>query len=344
MMNREEIFYKKLTEEYDTFMEEIRDWYLEKVVENSEYIADYRNIYEYLMRDKPINENTNLEHFLKMNTPIKTICEIFQENKPPIYDLVNPTIWNIGEKEIFDADYSEIKARFMQRIEENYNEMANSEWGKNVYNDLYMLCDYLKNHIGKASEADVKILMQFENPLKLIKEMPVRDNNCGDKIASAARFVQWSDVLTLPYELDSENVIRESVYRHDAITDLISIVPKHDFNTTMQWIDFYRNLDNESDAAAETNNPYERFIDAMREIADNNSEQTLQELYCMSWEHQLLENELVEAAKYLDNGGNIEKVAKLAKYGYFDTPYEPENSMDDDEFLEQFKQGDITMG
>ena len=37
----------------------------------------------------------------------------------------------------------------------------------------------------------------------------------------------------------------------------------------------------------------------------------------MSWEHQLLENELVEAAKYLDNGGNIEKVAKLAKYGYF---------------------------
>ena len=34
-MNREEIFYKKLTEEYDTFMEEIRDWYLEKVVENS---------------------------------------------------------------------------------------------------------------------------------------------------------------------------------------------------------------------------------------------------------------------------------------------------------------------
>ena len=80
--------------------------------------------------------------------------------------------------------------------------------------------------------------MQFENPLKLIKEMPVRDNNCGDKIASAARFVQWLDVLTMPYELDSENVIRESVYRHDAITDLISIVPKHDFNTTMQWLDF----------------------------------------------------------------------------------------------------------
>ena len=186
--------------------------------------------------------------------------------------------------------------------------------------------------------------MQFENPLKLIKEMPVWDNNCGDKIAAAARFVQWSDVLTMPYELDSENVIRESVYRHDAITDLISIVPKHDFNTTMQWIDFYRNLDSESDAAAEINNPYEKFIDAMKEIADNNSEQTLQELYYMSWEHQLLENELVEAAKYLDNGGNIEKVAKLAKYGYFDTPYEPENSMGDDEFLEQFKQGDITMG
>ena len=47
MVNREELFYKKLTEEYDTFMEEIRDWGSEKVVENSEYIADYRNIYEY---------------------------------------------------------------------------------------------------------------------------------------------------------------------------------------------------------------------------------------------------------------------------------------------------------
>ena len=148
--------------------------------------------------------------------------------------------------------------------------------------------------------------------------------------------------MTLPYELDPENVIRESVYRHDAITDLISLVPKHDFNTTMQWIDFYRNLGSESDAAAETNNPYERFIDAMREIADNNSEQTLQELYYMSWEHQLLENELVEAAKYLDNGGNIEKVAKLAKYGYFDTPYE-ENSISAEEFLEQNNSSGMNM-
>ena len=80
----------------------------------------------------------------------------------------------------------------------------------------------------------------------------------------------------------------------------------------------------------------------MKEIADNNSEQTLQELYYMSWEHQLLENELVEAAKYLDNGGNIEKVAKLAKYGYFDTPYE-ENPISADEFLEQNNPSGMSM-
>lgn len=328
-MNDKELFYERIQQEYDEFMELWRDWDADSIIDAAEYIGDFKQIYEYLMRDKPIDENSYLEHYMKLNKPLQTICDLYQEEKSPIYDSLNHTLWSIGDQQIYGDDFSEEKFEFMQRIEDNYNEMRDAKRDENLYNDLYMAREYIKHHIGITEDKDITTLMQFENPLKVIMESPLMEESTKNKIAMAAHYIRWSDIYTMPYELDHKRIVPESRFRHDAIIDLVRIIPNHNFDTTMQWLDFFRDLNGECDKTA---NPYQKFVDTMYDIADEHPIKILQKLYNMSHEHCILENELCEAAKYLADGGAIEAVPELAKYGYFDGPYE-ENTQSAEEFL-----------
>lgn len=324
-MTKKDLFYKKITEEYDFYMEEVREMDGEDIADNAEYIADFINIYEYLMRDKPISEKSYLDHYIKMNKPLQAICEKYQETKAPIYDFVNPIIWEIGEKEMYDKGASAIKAEFMVRISENYISM--NQCREDVYNKLYVEYEYLKNHIYLAADDDIKVLMQFENPLKLILESATEE--MSDKIEKAADSVRSSDVFTMSYRLDHERILPETKFRHKAISDIANIVPKPDFGITIQWLEFLRGLNEECDP---TTNPYHKFIDVIYDIAEEQGGEILQKLYEMGDGRCILENELSEAAKYLADGGDIEKVEALANGGYFDSAYE-ENNISDDDFL-----------
>lgn len=187
-MTDKELFYERITQEYDEMMEVWRDWDAESVINIAEYISDFKQIYEYLMRDQPIDENSHLEHYIKLNKPLQTICDLYQEEKEPIYDSLNHTIWDIGDKQIYGDDFSEIKAKFMQRIQENYYEMRSAVWGKNVYNETYMTCDYIRHHIGMTEDEDIITLMQFKNPLKIIIESSLVEESTKIKL-------QWRHIM-----------------------------------------------------------------------------------------------------------------------------------------------------
>lgn len=337
-MNIMEKFYKKLTQEYDDFMEEVGEWNTDNLIKNAEFISCYKQIYEYLMRDKPINEKSNIDHFLKMHRPLYTICESFQEEKPPVYDLVNPTIWKIGNCKIFDKNFSAVKAEFLQRIKENYIELVPDESHRNVYSDIHMMHEYIKHHIIKAKDEDIMTLMQFENPLKVMVETAKVDGQFETKFAATAHHIRFSDVLTMPYFLDTERILPETKYRHGAIDSLINIIPKPDFTTSMLWIDFHRKLaDTSPESLDEHTNPYNSFVEALCEISQEQGSEVLQQIYELVWEKCILENEMIEAAKYLADGGDIKKVRKLAEHGYFQEKYE-NNFMTDDEFLEKISE------
>ncbi|MDO4563687.1 MAG: hypothetical protein Q4C12_07620 [Clostridia bacterium] len=335
-------FYEKITNEYDTFMETVGTWKSDKLLSNIEFVADYMNIYEYLMRDRPIREGGYLDHYMRMSNPIRTICERYQEDKPPIYDALNRTICEIGDKEIFDKNYSELKARFLDRVTENYKEsIKDSPAEKSITND-YIMLDYVRLNLEFANDLSIKTLMQFESPLKLLIDRDGNYRAYNTKMDEAAHYVRMSDVFTMPYKLDLNNVLPETVQRHDAINSIIGIVQSHDFTTTMNWLDFFREL-HEADAeeGAELEDPYRTFIDALNKIKSEQGEGVLQSLYEMGNADRILEREFVEAAKYLADGGDILKVPTLACYGYFDESYEG-NRSDADEFLS--KQGCITEG
>ena len=328
-MTDKELFYERIQQEYDEFMELWRDWDADSIIDAAEYIGDFKQIYEYLMRDKPIDENTYLEHYMKLNKPLQTICDLYQEEKVPIYDRLNHTLWNIGDRQIYGDDFSGEKYLLLKRLDENYAEMVPDNRPKDRRNPDFMMLEYVRHHIEHADDADVRTLLQFENPLKVIMESPLVEESANNKIAMAARNVRWSDIFTMPYELDHKRIVPESKFRHDAINDLVRIIPNHNFNTTMQWLDFFRDLSEDCD---ETTNPYQSFVDVMYDIAVEYSGKILQELYDMSYEHCILENELSEAAKYLADGGDAAKIHALADQGYFDSPYE-ENTQSAEEFL-----------
>ena len=222
----------------------------------------------------------------------------------------------------------QISDEFILRLEENYGEMTNPECGKYSHADLYMFFKDVKSRIFEVDEENIRVLMQFKNPLKVILEM--QENEIFDnKIEAAIHCINMSDVLTLPYELDCKKIMAETKFRHKAIGDIANIVPTPKFSTTMQWLDFFRNLNEEYD---ETTDPYHSLVDALYEISGEQGGDVLQKLYDMGSEHCILEKELTEAAKYLADGGDIAKVSKLAECGYFDAAYE-ENDILPDEFL-----------
>ena len=331
-MNREKNFYEKLRREYDEYMEEVRDWDSDKIINNAKYIGDYIRIFEYLIRDEPIKENSGLDFYDRLKNPLKTICEHYQEDKPPIYDFVNSTIWNLPKEELLDASYSEIKYQFLQRIAENYNEPSNNSLPANVRNMQLFVFEYIRCHIDEATDDDINVLMQFKNPFRVIMESKPIDNAKFEKrITETAQYLMNRDIMTLPYELDQFYLMPETKYRHNAINNVNNMVLFPDFAITMNWLQLCRDVSAEDETVT---NPYVELMDAFYTVSEEQGNNTLQQIYYMGKENCILASEVIEAGKYLADGGNIEKVPKLAEYGYFECPYE-ENEQEPEDFLEK---------
>ena len=322
-------FYNKLTQEYNDYMEEVSNWDGEVVYNNAEFISDYEKIYNYLISEKPITENAFLDHFVRMNKPLRTLCEYYQKAKPPVQEHINPIIWLIGTEKRFDKNFSIIKADFMERIEENYAMKK-----PDVHNDEYKMRDYLKHHITLASDKDVITLMQFQNPLKLLIESP-KVEGMTEKIAMTAHHVRFMDVMTMPYALDTDRLVPEAIHRHKAVESLMQIIPKHDFNTSMLWLDSLRSESGISyEETMDKSNPYESFTKTIGEILEEHGKDVVQTIYDSVWGYAIPEDKLTEVAKYIADDGDIMKVPRLVEHGYFDERYE-NNFLTDDEFFEK---------
>ena len=97
-MNREEVFYDKLKSEYEGFLEELEEYDAEDFMENAEYIAAIKEIYEYLERDKPVKTDEQLDYFLKLRNPLNFMCEQYLSDRAPIYDSFNQSLWRMEQE------------------------------------------------------------------------------------------------------------------------------------------------------------------------------------------------------------------------------------------------------
>ena len=341
-MNKEKEFYKRLTEEYDCYMEEIRDWDADDIIENSEFIADYRNIYAYIINDNPIHSQEQIEHFSKLKNPLKFMCEEYQHNKAPIYDSFNQTLWKIEQEKKLDwitNEYSEkVKILMLNEYERDgvyYGEQSRIYAAENLINEV-MDKDFC------FDEYDTKIFMQFKKPFSVLLDNYTDSRITGlkDQYEKIIEKLNGMDLLTSIYPMHKDNILPETLHRHNIINYIVEHVPEPDFESTKRWLDFFRELQiNSAEDLDLKNNPYEAFQTSLETIENSYGAEILQKVYDMAKNYNLiLENELIGAAKYIADGGDVANVRKLADNGYFGLSQE-ENSVSADEFLEERESG-----
>ena len=128
------------------------------------------------------------------------------------------------------------------------------------------------------------------------------------------------DLLTYKYRLNNEKILPETKHRHNAIIKLMDIVPDFQFQTAMSWLDLNRTI-NESMLDGE-DNPYQEFLDAIKEIKEKHGDEVLQKVFDMGTDVVVQPIELTEVAKYIADGGDVDRVSELLEDDFFLVPYE----------------------
>lgn len=239
-----------------------------------------------------------------------------------------------------NENYAEVKSQFLQRITENYAEAISKNPSENARNMYLFIFEYIKCYIHEATDKDIQVLMQFKNPFRVIMEsQPVENAQFEKRISETAQSLMNRDIMTLPFELDQNNILMETRYRHNAINSITNMVLYPDFNTTMKWLELCRDI---SDGETNTN-PYKSLVDAFNQVSMKQGYNTLQQLYYMGRENVILPKEVIEAGKYLADGGSINNVPILAKHGYFECPYADNHPADEFLALRGEEQGGMRM-
>lgn len=322
MMDKD-LFYQRIEEEYDDFLQEVEEYDSNEVMVECEKIADMKQIYEYLMRDKPIDGDA-LNHFMKLKEPLHTICEMYQEDKAPIYDTLNHTLWVIEDKEILDYEPYEtneesdkLKAILLKEYEHDRTKYEikskayiADELAKKVFRQDYCFDEY-----------DAKVLMQFKNPFAVLIDNIEFGEQSFKKDVEAVMFkLGGMDLLTCSYAVKRDAILPETKFRHDMINKIVELVPEPDFKTTAEWLEFIRTLSIDVDDNFELmNNPYNDFAEALDSIFCKYGDKITQQIYDLAKTNTfILENELVGAADYLANGGDISAIQGMAEEGRFE--------------------------
>ena len=321
-MTDKEIFYQRIEDEYDDYLEIVDEYDSKELYNEAETIADMKEIYNYLIHDNPI-DGEMLEHYMKLKNPLETICKYYQEEKQPIYDYVNPVIWRIAQEKIFDYEVNE-KSEDLKKIMEKEYSNDGVIYGNKL--KLYAAESLIKGILNNDfcfDEYEAKVLMQFKKPFGVLL-----DNFKDSKISTFKEQypgimskLMSIDLLTGKYALKKDKILPETKFRHEIMHKIVKTIPEPDYMATSNWLDFYRDIQMNAEEDYDlTQNPYENFAIALDTISYSYSDEIVQAVYDLAKNNNmLLENELVGAADYLSNGGDAEKVYKMAQEGKFDS-------------------------
>lgn len=324
-MTKEQEFYNRVEEEYDDFVQEVEEYGSQEVLCEADRIAQMQSIYEYLMDFRPIDEEHYAE-FLEVENPLETI-----------YRRYNPSLEEYHEElcgvvEDLTKEYRVQKQREAQpqpesvleltweifKEKEEYEHILADRIDRNAWDNVTANVGTGRYHF---SEYDAKILLQFKEPIfVLVKEIGSTDEPFHKQVERMMDNLGRVDLLTYQHELNYDNILPETIQRHDAIITLMDKIPAFNFHTAAEWLSLNRFINEEMVYKGE--NPYTEFLDVMNGIKERHGDEILQKIFDMGNEFVVQSEELVEIASYLADGGDIHDVPDLAAEDYFLIPYE----------------------
>lgn len=321
-MTNLETLYDRIERDYWGMREEWSEYEFNELMSVVESIAKYKSIYNYIMEHKPFTEE-QAEHFLKMDDPFLFICNQYNPLESETHEEYQTVIDDIYNHKLTDMKATPCFAELKWKIFKLWEEYQRLTVVYVDEVDIRNVIEGMSDSDFIIDEYDSKQLMQFKNPLlALALETGRSDEPFKEQVEQAIKVFENVDLLTYKFELEKENILPETRQRHDAIVELMSIVPDFHFQTAMRWLDLNRAINGCMLDGDGEDNPYQDFLKTMQDIKEEHGTDLLQKVFDMGAEIVIQPIELVEVAKYLADGGNVDMVSELAEEDYFLIPYE----------------------
>lgn len=320
-MSRVQEFYDRVEAEYNSFINDIETMDTDAVLENAGRIMMFQEVYKYLTEYEPVSED-RYPQILNEEKPIQAICERYRESQEELHETFETIMDSIIEDQApvkGGECFEELKGKISDLWDDfrlNTVVYIDEDIVRNVY-------DGICNRGLVLDEDDSKILLQFKNPLLALSyEINNYEQDFDMELSKVMHTFENVDLLMYRHELDKENILPETSYRHDAYVELIKMVPKFDFQTATEWLRFNYAI-NENGVLIESGlNPYKEFVEVMQGIKEEYGTEVLQKIFDHHEETMAQPEELVEVGKYLADGGDVGRVRELLEDDYFLVPYE----------------------
>lgn len=324
-MSLNDDFMEKIENEYNEFVKKIDRMDSPDIIAELCNLAQFQKVYNFIKEHQTLEEKYQ-KSLLKLDNPIKTICRIHNRHMPSdAYENYMVSILAIEHNILPAVNCTDKVYELLRAI----NDAIEQETA--IDNDVEQqekLFKILLQLAYKIKDEDAEVLLQFQNPMEIIMQVSQHDKYFLDNIKDAVEYVNSHDIYTMPFDLNHEKITNEAKCRHEAIEQILHIVPNPSFKSTMGWLGYCKDLATASgDVSLDTENPYTELVSTLKRIRGEFGHEMLQQVYDFGsnpdikyWD--ICEDSLVVIAEYLRDDGEIGEVNEMAQSGYFLQPYE----------------------
>lgn len=212
----------------------------------------------------------------------------------------------------------------VEKLEQEYLQYYSGvKMPKSINQAIHMqkVMEQIRIHGTEFPEFDAETLLQFKKPLEVLADLYLDNGQeWSRKLDKMMQGIYSRDVLTLPYGLERARIMPETYSRHQAIHDILRIVPDPDFHTMMSWLDLYRAVYVEGvERENEEPDPYTHFVECLVQIKKQFGDNILQQVFDTGKDNPVCEDELIYIAQYLQSGGDAADIQHMMNTGEWDT-------------------------
>ncbi len=325
-MSLEKDFFAKIDAEHEEFVKKIESMDKADIINNLWNLARFHTMYNFIKDWHQLDER-HYAHLIKLDNPISTICRVharISATTEEVHEGYFEVIVDVTDNTLFSADASysvnELLAAMYDAIELEITAGNNAEQQKKAFKIFLDEAYYI-------SDEDAEVLLQFKNPMEIIMQVSQYDKYSLDNIKDAVEYVNSHDVYAMQFELNHEKVTNDTKCRHETIEQILHIIPNPSFNTTMGWLNYFKNFNiQQGEKSIETDNMYADFISILERIKGEFGPEVLQQIYDFGADSDIkhwdiCEDSLYSIAEYLEDGRDIGEISDLAGSGAFLQPY-----------------------
>lgn len=95
---------EKVEQNYKTFLEELEDYDVQNIVDNSKYIYLVEEVRYNIRQGYVLTKEEDIDYFLKLDKPLDAICDWYEPNNCDFCEDIDRVVCEIREQELYLED------------------------------------------------------------------------------------------------------------------------------------------------------------------------------------------------------------------------------------------------